>query len=127
MVEDETEREQLNEQWKVVHDLCSISALNVAFDECFDGESYDLGKFSCHVSSLYPELSLATDAIWQLIGLSSWFVQLLERIVKQCIYVGEGNPSFTSLNRDKTKPIDQEDMLQSPCGKSEYRCAKLHL
>lgn len=33
-------------QWKTAHDICSIEALNIAFEDCREGDSYDLGVLS---------------------------------------------------------------------------------
>lgn len=66
---DEREKERLERGWMAIHDLCSLSACNRAFDDCREGgeEEYDRG------------------AVWQLLGLSCWVVEFVEKLVKQCI------------------------------------------
>lgn len=42
--EDETSKRALAARWKTAHDMCSVAALNSAFEDCRDGDGYDLGK-----------------------------------------------------------------------------------
>ena len=44
--EDEQTRNVLTARWKTAHDLCSIVALNSAFEDCRDDDSYDLGELN---------------------------------------------------------------------------------
>ncbi|KAI0810964.1 hypothetical protein BC629DRAFT_1589705 [Irpex lacteus] len=91
---DETEKDALTEHWKTAHDICSVVALNAAFEDCKESDSgYDL------------------DAIWQLIGQTSWLIALLERIFKQCIFVAEGNPTPKphQLKAGDTDPLSYAD------------------
>jgi hypothetical protein len=40
----EAEKDALTEQWKTAHDVCSVSALNFAFEDCKENDTtYDLG------------------------------------------------------------------------------------
>ncbi|OCH92234.1 hypothetical protein OBBRIDRAFT_773705 [Obba rivulosa] len=71
--ESEEEQDNLTRRWGVVHDICSLSACCTAFEDCQDGDKYDL------------------DAVWQLLGLSGWLIELLERLLKLCIVVGEAS------------------------------------
>ncbi|KAG6837305.1 hypothetical protein H0H93_011907 [Arthromyces matolae] len=54
-------------RWKTAQNLCSLIAYNQAFDECMEGDIYDL------------------DAVWPLIALMSWIVSLTEDILKHCV------------------------------------------
>lgn len=38
------ERDMLTARWQTVHDMCSLIACNLAFEDCKDGDAYDLGK-----------------------------------------------------------------------------------
>ncbi|KAI0345167.1 hypothetical protein BDW22DRAFT_1390553 [Trametopsis cervina] len=90
----ETEKDALMEHWQTAHDICSVCAFNTAFEDCRDGEkTYEL------------------DVIWELIGQTSWLMSLLERIMKQCIFVAEGNPSpkLYQLNANDVDPLSHAD------------------
>ena len=45
-------------------------------------------------------LTRTPEAVWQLVGLCRWMVELVERLMKQCIYVGE-------LDMPLSKPVSQ--------------------
>ncbi|KAG6898359.1 hypothetical protein C0992_009034 [Termitomyces sp. T32_za158] len=64
---DKDSSEDLTTRWKVAHELCDLVACNQAFEDCKDGDIYDL------------------DAVWQLIGLSTWIVSLTEKLLKECV------------------------------------------
>ncbi|KAI0689786.1 hypothetical protein BC835DRAFT_1367462 [Cytidiella melzeri] len=90
----EAEQDALTEHWKTAHDICSVRALSSAFEDCKGiNNTYDL------------------DIIWQLIGQTSWLVGLLERILKQCIFVAEGRPSPKpyQLDDDDVDPLSWAD------------------
>ncbi|KAH0583791.1 hypothetical protein H2248_009394 [Termitomyces sp. 'cryptogamus'] len=62
-----TSTEDLTARWKTAHELCSLVACNQAFDDCKEGDTYDL------------------DAVWQLVSLSTWIVSLTESLLKECV------------------------------------------
>ncbi|KIK08291.1 hypothetical protein K443DRAFT_672780 [Laccaria amethystina LaAM-08-1] len=66
-VQNDAERNILNARWQAAHDMCSIAACNIAFEDCREGEAYDL------------------DAVWQLIGLCRWVVEFFEKLMKECV------------------------------------------
>ncbi|EKM55338.1 uncharacterized protein PHACADRAFT_255893 [Phanerochaete carnosa HHB-10118-sp] len=68
--DDETSKRALTARWRTAHDMCSVAAFNSAFEDCKDGDNYDL------------------EAVWQLVGLSRWLVGLLEKLLKRCVYMG---------------------------------------
>ncbi|KAJ3537580.1 hypothetical protein NM688_g6664 [Phlebia brevispora] len=78
----DAEKAMLQEWGKTAHDMTSVAALNTAFEDCRDGDAYDL------------------EAVWQLVGLSLWFMGLLERLLKQCVYMGNdaAGPSENSVS-----------------------------
>lgn len=91
--QDEVSQRTFAARWRTAHDMCSVMALNSAFEDCRDGDSYDL------------------DAVWQLVGLSRWLVNLLERLLMRCVYVGDpeispkpdstsGSPGKASIDCD---------------------------
>lgn len=47
------EKDNLTAQWKAAHNICSIEALNTAFEDCRDGEAYDLGEH-CDILAYMP-------------------------------------------------------------------------
>jgi hypothetical protein len=40
---DEKESEMLKELWQTAHDICSLAACNMAFEDCKEEDGYDLG------------------------------------------------------------------------------------
>lgn len=42
----EADRETLTSRWQTAHDMCSLVTCNTAFEDCKEGETYDLGKCS---------------------------------------------------------------------------------
>jgi len=76
------EKANLAAQWKTAHDACSLEALNTAFEDCRDGDAYDL------------------EAIWQLVGLSTWFIDFMERLLKDCVAFNDEAASQPDVKRD---------------------------
>lgn len=33
---------------------------------------------------------MCVDAVWQLLGITGWVIELVEKLFKECIFVGEG-------------------------------------
>ncbi|THH26462.1 hypothetical protein EUX98_g7717 [Antrodiella citrinella] len=83
-----TEKANLTAQWKTAHDVCSMEALNTAFEDCQDGDAYDL------------------DAIWQLVGLSTWFIDFLERLLKDCVAFNDETVSLAEVNTENGEKAD---------------------
>ncbi|KAK7020549.1 hypothetical protein R3P38DRAFT_2970118 [Favolaschia claudopus] len=63
----EAEREILNARWQTALETCSLASCNSAFEDCKDGDGFDL------------------SAVWQLVGLSTWVVNFVEKLLKECI------------------------------------------
>ncbi|KAI0748585.1 hypothetical protein C8Q80DRAFT_1103764 [Daedaleopsis nitida] len=59
-------------RWQTTYEISSLAACCGAFDTCREGDSYDL------------------DAVWQLLGITGWVIELVEKLFKECIFVGEG-------------------------------------
>lgn len=50
----EADKIRLAEQWQTVHDICSVSALNLAFEECREDKLYDIGEYGmCYRSVVF--------------------------------------------------------------------------
>ncbi|KAJ8078886.1 pseudouridine synthase pus4 [Marasmius tenuissimus] len=64
---DEQEREEATIRWEVAHDICSLVSCNTIFKECKDGDDYNL------------------EVVWELVGLCTWIVGCIERIMKECV------------------------------------------
>ncbi|GJE87143.1 hypothetical protein PsYK624_032260 [Phanerochaete sordida] len=96
--DEESSKRALTARWKTAHDMCSVVALNSAFDDCRDGDAYDL------------------DAVWQLVGLSRWLVSLLERLLVRCVYVGDPEVSSKPSSAPGTpgKSSTEIDVWLSP-------------
>ncbi|TFK76292.1 hypothetical protein BDN72DRAFT_830846 [Pluteus cervinus] len=60
-------KKYLREAWQVAHDICSLVVINMAFEDCSEETGYDL------------------DAVWQLISLSHWVLDFLEKLMKHCV------------------------------------------
>src|SRR5262249_52142133 len=74
---------------QTAHEICSLAACNMAFQECKEGGGYDLGQFFPSNIRSYERSSENDigniDAIWQLITLCSWILNLLEKLMKDCV------------------------------------------
>ncbi|KAF9484725.1 hypothetical protein BDN70DRAFT_872266 [Pholiota conissans] len=64
---DEKESTILKDLWQTAHDICSLAACNIAFEDCKEEEGYDL------------------DAVWQIISICTWVVSFTERLMKACV------------------------------------------
>ncbi|KAJ7632699.1 hypothetical protein FB45DRAFT_866294 [Roridomyces roridus] len=62
-----TEREVLEARWQTALDICSLASCNAAFDECRENGGFEL------------------DAVWQLVGISTWIVDFTEKLLRECI------------------------------------------
>jgi len=40
---DEQDTEMLKDRWHTAHDVCSLAACNIAFEDCKEEDAYDLG------------------------------------------------------------------------------------
>ncbi|KAF9052872.1 hypothetical protein BJ165DRAFT_1523627 [Panaeolus papilionaceus] len=64
---EETEKETLKRKSEVAHDILSILVCRSAFQQCVEGETYDL------------------DAVWHLIAISTWIVGFTEKLMTTCV------------------------------------------
>ncbi|KAL6305250.1 hypothetical protein BKA93DRAFT_845915 [Sparassis latifolia] len=67
----DAEKIDLIARWKAAHDACSLTACCSAFEECQELVGYDL------------------DAVWHLVGLSSWLIEFTESLLKECVLAGD--------------------------------------
>ncbi|KAI0372918.1 hypothetical protein BV20DRAFT_1014123 [Pilatotrama ljubarskyi] len=81
-----TEKDLCAARWQTAHDITSLKACCGAFDACQEGDAYDL------------------DAVWQLVGLSGWIVELVERMFKECVLVGDNPVAGPSTPKDRDLP-----------------------
>ena len=56
-------------------------------------------------------LSPPPDTVWQLIGLTNWVMDFLERLVKECILFGEQPAGAEGVNTDGND--DDDDLFGS--------------
>ncbi|KAI0928422.1 hypothetical protein AcV5_005998 [Taiwanofungus camphoratus] len=89
-MKDEAEKDNILQRWKVAHDISSLSACCSAFEGCREGQAYDL------------------DAVWQLVGLSSWFIKFVEALLQECILIGDGI-AVRSSTLDASSPYSAQD------------------
>ncbi|KAF8212153.1 hypothetical protein K438DRAFT_1806059 [Mycena galopus ATCC 62051] len=95
------EREILDARWQTALDMCSLASCNTAFEDCRDGEEFDL------------------NAVWQLVGLSTWIVGFIEKLLKECV-----------LSSDLTDSSQDDDGLfesSSPVFQTPASSVLLHL
>ncbi|KAI1794605.1 hypothetical protein LXA43DRAFT_1114337, partial [Ganoderma leucocontextum] len=83
---------------QTAHEIASLSACCSAFDTCREGDAYDL------------------DAVWQLLGMTGWVIEFVEKLFKECIFVGE-----------RPEPVPSTPELASSVGKSLDSPIFLHL
>ena len=83
----EAEKETFAEFGKTVHDITSVASLNSAFEDCREDDAYDLCECQCRPKVSRILLNMTTAAVWQLVGLSLWFIDFLERLMQQCVYL----------------------------------------
>lgn len=77
-------------RWQTAHEMSSLGACCSAFDTCREGDSYDLGMRQAGLMhSLSSRLRLTLDAVWQLLGMTGWVIEFVEKLLKECIFVGE--------------------------------------
>ena len=101
--------------WQVAHDMCSLSAYHAAFADCKEGDVYDPSEFrfcSYHADKLAAYPSLPRPAtVWQLVGLTNWVMDFLERLMKECILFGEQPASTGGAQTDGDG--DDDDLFGS--------------
>ncbi|KAJ6596973.1 hypothetical protein DFH09DRAFT_1133278 [Mycena vulgaris] len=83
-LDSDVEREILEARWQTALDMCSLASCNAAFEDCKEGDGFDL------------------DAVWQLVGLSTWVVGFVEKLLKECV-----------LDSDLPGPRDHDDLFSS--------------
>ncbi|KAJ7111538.1 hypothetical protein C8R43DRAFT_1159517 [Mycena crocata] len=93
----ETEREILQARWQTALDMCTLATCNAAFEECKDDDAFDL------------------DAVWQLVGLSTWVVGFVEKLLKECVLAsdltgsgqGPGDGDEDLFSSQPSSPVSQ--------------------
>ncbi|KAI8989685.1 hypothetical protein BD414DRAFT_484925 [Trametes punicea] len=80
------EKDLCGSRWETAHDVVSLAACCGAFDACQEGDAYDL------------------DAVWQLIGMSGWVIELVERLFRECVLVGDNPAAPPSTSKDPDLP-----------------------
>ncbi|TRM57610.1 hypothetical protein BD626DRAFT_514440 [Schizophyllum amplum] len=80
------DKADLDRRWRAGRDMCSLFTCTSAFEECNEDGGFDL------------------DALWQLVGLSSWIVSYVERLMKEAVQFA---------NRTIPAPSDDDDLFGS--------------
>ncbi|KAF7363511.1 hypothetical protein MSAN_01007400 [Mycena sanguinolenta] len=83
------EREILDARWQTALDMCSLISCNAAFEDCKDGDGFDL------------------NAVWQLVGLSTWIVGFVEKLLKECVLSSDLTGTAPQGNNDSSSVIFQ--------------------
>ena len=81
------DKDDFTTRWKTIQDLCSVIACHSAFEDCMDGDTIGLGRHRVivHLSSLI----IVEENSWQLIVLSTWFVDFLGELMRECVLLGD--------------------------------------
>lgn len=111
--------EGLNAMWQTAHDLCSLSAYNAAFADCKEGDIYDPSELVSTSTMLVTidgsPLSFRLGTVWQLIGLTNWVLDFLERLMRECVLFGDQPADAEGTKVDGND--DDDDLFGSaPCG-----------
>ncbi|TDL28517.1 hypothetical protein BD410DRAFT_781035 [Rickenella mellea] len=90
-------REDLQSRWQTAQDVCFIAAMNMAWEDCLDGDGYDL------------------EAVWQLIGVSGWLMEFLEKILKECVLFSSAATTDGASGQGSAPPPenDEDDLFGS--------------
>ncbi|KAI3610536.1 pseudouridylate synthase 4 [Moniliophthora roreri] len=92
------EREEADARWQIAHDICSLTACNLIFEECKEGEDFN------------------TDAVWQLVDVSTWIMAFLEKMMRECILqwdLASSAHSDGELNREIGLPKSTNSLIFS--------------
>lgn len=81
------DKDDFTTRWKTMQDLCSVIACHSAFEDCLDGDSIGLGRH-CVIVNL-SSLTIVKEDSWPLIVLSTWFVDFLEELMRECVLLGD--------------------------------------
>lgn len=109
--------EDLNAMWQTAHDMCSLSAYHAAFADCKEGDVYDpcKSRIHCRRATVYP-LPSSLDTVWQLIGLTAWILDFLERLMKECVLFSEQPVSPEGAKADEVDDENEDIFGSTPCG-----------
>lgn len=88
----EIDKEDFATRWKTIRDLCSVIACRSAFEDCMDGDSVGLGGYRIIVNM--SSLTIVEENIWPLIVLSTWFVDFLEGLMRECVLLGDSREAL---------------------------------
>lgn len=80
------DKEDFATRWKTIQDLCSVIACHSAFEDCMDGDN---GLGGHHVIVYLSSLTIVKENIWPLIVQSTWFVNFLEELMRECVLLGD--------------------------------------
>lgn len=81
------DKEDFTTRWKTIQNLCSVIACHSAFEDCTDGDSVGLGRSRAIIH--LPSLMIIKENSWPLIVMSTWFVDFLEELMRECILLGD--------------------------------------
>ncbi|TFK55122.1 hypothetical protein OE88DRAFT_1674725 [Heliocybe sulcata] len=84
----ESAKQDLSLRWQAAHDALSLAACSAAFEDCRDGDGYDL------------------NAVWGLVGICDWSIRFVEKLMRECIL---SNPSSSV----QLKEEERDDLFGS--------------
>ncbi|KDR81679.1 hypothetical protein GALMADRAFT_239795 [Galerina marginata CBS 339.88] len=89
----EKEAEDLTNRWETAHDICLLAACNVAFEDCKEGDGYDL------------------EAVWQMIGMCTWVINFTEKLMKACVLSSNATIVVTPLGNSDSETLAMPILL----------------
>lgn len=112
--------EELNGMWQTAHDMCSLSAYHAAFTDCKEGDVYDPSEpclHPSHTDNIGGSFVVTSGTVWQLVGLTNWVLDFLERLMKECVLFGEQPAGTEGTKVDGDDGDDDDDDLfgSAPC------------
>ncbi|KAJ7235441.1 hypothetical protein B0H12DRAFT_1027447 [Mycena haematopus] len=108
-VDSGAERDILDARWRAALDMCSLTSCNAAFEDCKDGDGFDL------------------NAVWQLVGLSTWVVGFVEKLLKECVLSSDLTGSAQGDDSCTYQPSLNLEWNPSPVFQAPASSVLLHL
>jgi len=78
------DKDDFTTRWKTIQDLCSVIACHSAFEDCMDSDGIGL------------------ENSWPLIVLSTWVVDFLEELLRECVLLGDSREGLGGGITDRT-------------------------
>jgi len=106
----ESEKKALYERHHVSMDIISVHVFRTAFDASKLEEGYDLGNYSLTLSLFATVwlIILFKDYIWNLIALSTWLVDFIEKLLRDGVLWDNQKPPPGHNGKERDPKVKQE-------------------